>query len=199
MLNLIFSEVIMIDVNEAIKKLVFILNKHSIAGMDSKTLPEDISDETRVKILSSYELHEFYSALKPNDIKIETGYSPIKIFSLDTIIAAQSGYQSLSDDSLVIADDFGGGKPIIAHIESANTPVYANYDVGKPFKIANDFPGFILCLAETIDVVYGSFNIFDIADYDDVIKGDFVNDLRFRVENIIGSSNFDAWFDYLYG
>ncbi|GAA3589281.1 hypothetical protein GCM10023078_16180 [Gibbsiella greigii] len=189
----------MSKINEALNKLISTLNTYSITGIDSKTLPDDLSDLIKNKIKSSDYLLEFYSKVKPNNIKIETGYSPIKIFSLDTITAAQSGYQSFSNDSLVIADDFGGGKPIIAITSDFHTPIYANYDTGKPFKIADDFISFILCLAETIDIIYGSFNIFDIADNDDAIKVEFVDELKSRVESIIGISNFASWLDYLYG
>ncbi len=41
-------------------------------------------------------------------------------------------------------DDFDGGKPIIAITDIKGTPIYANYDIGEPFKIADSLADFFI-------------------------------------------------------
>lgn len=111
----------------------------------------------------------------------------------------QSGYEYLPDNYLVIGDDLGGGKPIIAVVDEGNTSIYASYDVVEPFKIADNLSGFLLSLTELIDLVYGYYDIFDIADDNDEVKKDFMDELKVRVVPFIGDENFNAFYDYFYG
>ncbi|HDC4316162.1 TPA: hypothetical protein O8L46_004856, partial [Enterobacter kobei] len=107
-------------------------------------------------------------------------------------------YEYLPENYLVIGDDLGGGKPIIAVIDEGNTSAYASYNVVEPFQIAGSLSGFIFSLAELIDVVYGQYDIFDIADDNDEVKDDFIDELRKRIMPLIGNENFDAFYDYFY-
>ncbi|MCU2454448.1 hypothetical protein N8Q50_12920 [Enterobacter hormaechei subsp. hoffmannii] len=54
-------------------------------------------------------------------------------------------------------------------------------------------------LAELIDLVYGQYGIFDIADDNDEVKGDFIDELRKRIAPLIGNEGFNAFYDYFYG
>ena len=58
---------------------------------------------------------------------------------------------------------------------------------------------FIFSLAELIDLVYGQYDIFDIADDNDEVKKDFMDELKVRVVPFIGDENFNAFYDYFYG
>jgi hypothetical protein len=102
----------------------------------------------------------------------------------------------LPDNYLVIGDDLGGGKPIIAVIDEGNTSVYAGYDAIEPFKIAGSLSGFIFSLAELIGLVYGQHEVFDIVDNNDEVKDGFVDELRERIVPLIGNENFNAFYDY---
>ncbi|STQ13468.1 Uncharacterised protein [Enterobacter cloacae] len=63
----------------------------------------------------------------PEQLKIETGFTPIKIHSVSELSKAQNGYEYLPNNYLVIGDDLGGGKPIIAVVDEGNTSIYASY------------------------------------------------------------------------
>ncbi len=142
---------------------------------------------------------EFYNKnFNPEKLKIETGFTPIKIHSVSELSKAQSGYEYLPNNYLVFVDDLGGGKPIIAVIDEGNTSVYASYDVIEPFEIAGSLSGFIFSLAELIDLVYGQYDIFDIADDNDEVKDDFIDELRKRIVPLIDNEGFNAFYDYFY-
>ena len=48
-------------------------------------------------------------------------------------------------------------------------------------------------------MVYGHYDIFDIADDNDEVKDDFIDELRKRVVPILGNEGFNAFYDYFYG
>lgn len=123
---------------------------------------------------------------------------------------AQTGYRwinsidgpVLSDEwpsqHVVIMDDMGGGKPIIAVTNTYATPVFASYDVVEPFQIAESLADFIFALSRLIDIVYGEFDIFDVAD-DDGISTAFMARLNSEITPVLGEANKDRFVDYFYG
>lgn len=191
------SENMVNEIEKALKKLLAICNKYSLSGSFStvsdlgNTFPSNLPRSTDVDFL--------YKNYNPEKLKIETGFTPIKIHSVSELTKAQSGYEYLPDNYLVIGDDLGGGKPIIAVIYEGSSSVYAGYDVIEPFQIASSLSGFICSLAEFIDLVYGHYDIFDIADDNDEVKDDFIDELRERIVPLIGNDNFNAFYNYFYG
>jgi len=77
--------------------------------------------------------------------------------------------------------------------------VWASYDVGKPFKIADSLADFLLAFAKTIEIVHGKFDIFDIYNDDDELSPKFVKLLTKEVSPLLGEENFERFFDYFYG
>ncbi|MCW1826108.1 hypothetical protein OLZ31_04480 [Enterobacter asburiae] len=185
------------EIGKALRKLRAICNKYSLSGSFStvsdldNVFPSDLPRSTEVEFL--------YENYNPEKLKIETGFTPIKLHSVNELLKAQSGYEHLPDNFLVIGDDLGGGKPIIAVIDEGSSSVYAGYDVIEPFKIASSLSGFIYSLAELIDLVYGQYDIFDIADDNDEVKDDFIDELRERIVPLIGNENSNAFYNYFYG
>ncbi|HHK9551664.1 TPA: hypothetical protein ACQZHX_000982 [Enterobacter sichuanensis] len=191
------SEIMVNEIEKALKQFIIICNKHSLSGSFStvsdldNTFPSNLPRSTDVDFL--------YKNYNPEKLRIETGFTPIKIYSVNELTKAQSGYEYLPDNYLVIGDDLGGGKPIIAVIDEGNSSVYASYDVIEPFQIASSLSGFIFSLAELIDLVYGHYDIFDIADDNDEVKDNFIDELRKRIVPLIGNENFNAFYNYFYG
>ncbi|MEA5169322.1 hypothetical protein VB265_07305 [Enterobacter sichuanensis] len=191
------SEIMVNEIEKALKQFIIICNKHSLSGSFStvsdldNTFPSNLPRSTDVDFL--------YKNYNPEKLRIETGFTPIKIHSVNELTKAQSGYEYLPDNYLVIGDDLGGGKPIIAVIDEGNSSVYASYDVIEPFQIASSLSGFIFSLAELIDLVYGHYDIFDIADDNDEVKDNFIDELRKRIVPLIGNENFNAFYNYFYG
>ncbi|MFX2662544.1 hypothetical protein, partial [Enterobacter kobei] len=162
------SDTIINEIEKALKQLIFICNKYSLSGIFSTV--NDLDNAFPSNLPRSTEVEFLYENYNPEKLKIETGFTPFKIHSVSEISKAQNGYEYLPNNYLVIGDDLGGGKPIIAVVDEDNTPVYASYDVVEPFKIADSLSGFIFSLAELIDLVYGKYDIFDIADDNDEVK-----------------------------
>lgn len=191
------SENMVNEIEKALKQFIIICNKYSLSGSFStvsdldNTFPSNLPRSTDVDFL--------YKNYNPENLKIETGFTPIKIHSVSELTKAQNGYEYLPDNYLVIGDDLGGGKPIIAVIDEGNSSVYASYDVIEPFQIASSLSGFIFSLAELIDLVYGHYDIFDIADDNDEVKDNFIDELRERIVPLIGNENFNAFYNYFYG
>lgn len=191
------SEIMVNEIEKALKQFIIICNKYSLSGSFStvsdldNTFPSNLPRSTDVDFL--------YKNYNPEKLRIETGFTPIKIHSVSELTKAQSGYEYLPDNYLVIGDDLGGGKPIIAVIDEGNSSVYASYDVIEPFQIASSLSGFIFSLAELIDLVYGHYDIFDIADDNDEVKDNFIDELRERIVPLIGNENFNAFYNYFYG
>lgn len=184
-------------IKEALKQLAAICNEYSVSGNFNTV--NDLDNAFPTNLPRSTDVDYLYKNYNPEKLNIETGFTPIKIHSISELSKAQSGYEYLPDNYLVIGDDLGGGKPLIAVIEEGNTSVYASYDVIEPFKIASSLSGFIFSLAELIDLVYGQYGIFDIADDNDEVKGDFIDELRKRIAPLIGNKGFNAFYDYFYG
>lgn len=191
------SEIMVNEIEKALKQFIVICNKYSLSGSFStvsdldNTFPSNLPRSTDVDFL--------YKNYNPENLKIETGFTPIKIHSVNELTKAQNSYEYLPDNYLVIGDDLGGGKPIIAVIDEGNSSVYASYDVIEPFQIASSLSGFIFSLAELIDLVYGHYDIFDIADDNDEVKDNFIDELRERIVPLIGNENFNAFYNYFYG
>lgn len=187
----------MSEIEESLKKLVAICKKHSLPG--SFNTVNDLDNVFPSNLPRSTDVDYLYKNYNPEKLKIETGFTPIKIHSVSELSKAQNGYEYLPNNYLVIGDDLGGGKPIIAVVDEGNTSIYASYGVIEPFKIAGSLSGFIFSLAELIDLVYGQYDIFDIADDNDEVKDDFIDELRKRIVPLIGNENFNAFYDYFYG
>lgn len=190
------SDTIINEIEKALKQLIFICNKYSLSGIFSTV--NDLDNAFPSNLPRSTEVEFLYENYNPEKLKIETGFTPIKLHSVSELLKAQSGYEYLPENYLVIGDDLGGGKPIIAVIDEGNTSAYASYNLVEPFQIAGSLSGFIFSLAELIDVVYGQYDIFDIADDNDEVKDDFIDELRKRIMPLIGNENFDAFYDYFY-
>ncbi|CZX71086.1 hypothetical protein [Enterobacter hormaechei] len=191
------SETIVNEIEKALKQLIVICNKYSLSGSFSTV--NDLDNAFPSNLPRSTELEFLYENYNPEKLKIETGFTPIKIHSVSELSNAQSGYEYLPDNYLVIGDDLGGGKPIIAVIDDGSSYVYASYDVIEPFKIAGSLSEFIFSLAELIDLIYGQYDIFDIADDNGEVKNDFIDELRRRIVHLIGNAGFNAFYDYFYG
>ncbi|MEH3775756.1 hypothetical protein POW02_17210 [Enterobacter asburiae] len=191
------SETIVNEIEKALKQLIVIYNKYSLSGSFSTV--NDLDNAFPSNLPRSTEVEFLYENYNPEKLKIETGFTPIKLHSFSELLNAQSGYEYLPDNYLIIGDDLGGGKPIIAVIDEGSSSVYAACDVMEPFQIASSLSGFIFSLAELIDLVYGQYDIFDIADDNDEIKDDFIDELRERIVPLIGNENFNAFYNYFYG
>jgi len=185
------------EIEKALKKFIVICNKYSLSGSFSTV--NDLDNAFPSNLPRSTDVNFLYKNYNPKKLKIETGFSPIKLHSVSELSNAQRGYEYLPVNYLVIGDDLGGGKPIIAVIDEGNTSVYASYDVVEPFQIAGSLSGFVFSLAELIDLVYGQYDIFDIADDNDEVKKDFIDELRKRIVPFIGNENFDAFYCCFYG
>ncbi|WP_320705189.1 hypothetical protein [Enterobacter cloacae] len=190
------SETIVNEIEKALKQLIVICNKYSLSGSFSTV--NDLDNAFPPTLPRSTEVEFLYENYNPEKLKIETGFTPIKLHSVSELLKAKSGYEYLPDNYLVIGDDLGGGKPIIAVIDEGSSSVYAGYDVVEPFQIASSLSGFIFSLAELIDLVYGQYNIFDIADDNDEVKDNFIDELRERLVPLIGNENFNAFYNYFY-
>ncbi|MFK0371866.1 hypothetical protein ACFC2F_07805 [Enterobacter sichuanensis] len=191
------SEIMANEIEKALKQFIVICNKYSLSGSFSTV--SDLDNTFPSNLPRSTDIDFLYKNYNPEKLKIETGFTPIKIHSVSELTKAQSGYEYLPDNYLVIGDDLGGGKPIIAVIDEGNSSVYASYDVIEPFQIASSLSGFIFSLAELIDLVYGHYDIFDIADDNDEVKDNFIDELRKRIVPLIGNENFNAFYNYFYG
>ncbi len=191
------SDTIVNEIEKALKQFIIICNKYSLSGSFSTV--NDLDNVFPSNLPRSTDVDYLYKNYNPEKLKIETGFTPIKIHSVSELSKVQSGYEYLPNNYLVFGDDLGGGKPIIAVIDEGKTSVYASYDVIEPLKIAGSLSGFIFSLAELIDLVYGQYDIFDIADDNDEVKDDFIDELRKRIVPLIGNEGFNAFFDYFYG
>ncbi|MBP1035044.1 hypothetical protein J8631_05675 [Serratia fonticola] len=196
------------DLEKSILALSRAHDKFRIQG--EFTRGDEVKNKWPNGLACSKELEYFFNNYDPRNVKIETGFTPIKFFSMDVLEKAQYGYKwiksstsvsvnpSWPDDYVVFMDDVGGGKPIIAVTTHLGTSIYANYDVGVPFKIADSLSDYLFSLAKLIEIVYGEFNIFDIAD-DNGLNNAFVKRLKEDIEPVIGVDNFNGFLDYFYG
>lgn len=185
------------DLKNAFEKLVSVCSKYALTGHFNAV--NELNNLFPASLPRSEELDYFYKRYNPEGVVIETGLTPIELHSVNALEKSQAGYGSLPDNYLVIGDDYGGGKPLIAVVGQKNTPVYASYDVAQPFKIADSLSDFILSLANLIELVYGRYNIFEVFDDNDEIKEEFTEELQRALSPVIGNENFVAFFDYFYG
>jgi hypothetical protein len=157
---------------------------------------------------SSPELLSFYSR-RPADIKIESGFTPRKIFNIESLERGQVGYLwSVTSsgnvinpnwpEKYVVFMDSAGGNPTIAVVDQEGTPVYAAYDAIEPFRISDSLGEFFLALSKLIAIVYGEFNVFDISD-DDGLSDVFISRLTDELLPILGQENFQRFVDCFYG
>ncbi|MDE1489053.1 hypothetical protein KKI90_22810 [Xenorhabdus bovienii] len=194
---------------KALNELVKVHKKFNLQGKFEESYGADQAWPNYIK--RSEEISFLFEKFSPVNIGIETGFTPIKLFNFDEIEGAQYGYGWIKnsgeitknpnwpDNNLVFMDDIGGGKPIIALLDTKDTPVYASYDSEKPFKISDSLVDFFLSLSKLIEIVYGEFDIFEICDEDDELKTEFVEMISKEIEPLIGSENFGNFFDYFYG
>lgn len=198
----------MSQVDDALKELSFMHAKYQLSGQFVAS--GNASVRWPAELPRSAEIELYYNNYEPKGIKIETGLTPLKLFEVEGLKKGQVGYRWINTadgavldnewpvSDLVIMDDSGGGKPIIAVTNVASTPVFASYDVVQPFQIADSLADFIRALSRLIDIVYGEFNIFDLSD-DDGISDAFLNRLLEEVEPILGEDNTSRFVDYFYG
>lgn len=198
----------MSDIGSALKELSLVHNKYQIDGHFLAS--HDVGAKWSSELPRSSELDVFYNEYDPVGVRLETGLTPLKIFDMSLLKRAQLGYGWINaggevelnsewpQQHLVIMDDSGGGKPIIAITDVERTPVFASYDVVEPFQVANALADFILALAKLVDIVYGEFNIFDLSD-DDGISSVFLMRLDGEISPILGEENAARFVDYFYG
>ncbi|MFJ4068949.1 hypothetical protein ACIPW4_27240 [Pseudomonas sp. NPDC089996] len=198
----------MSDIRDALEALRLVHDKYQIAGR--YVTSKDSVARWPSELPRSAEVDVLFSEYEPVGVKIETGFTPLKLFDIASLKKGQFGYRWINvaegavlnnewpDQDLVIMDDNGGGKPVIAVTDVEKTPVYACYDVVPPFQIAESLADFILALSKMIDIVYGDFNIFDLSD-DDGIDDAFLLKLQNAVSPILGDENTGRFVDYFYG
>ncbi|MFK3909398.1 hypothetical protein ACI2KD_15215 [Pseudomonas monteilii] len=195
-------------ISDALKGLSAVHAKHKISGRFLAS--DDASTRWPPALPCSVELEAFYNQSEPHGVQIETGLTPLKLFDVTALEKAQTGYRWInttrglvSNDEwpaqyLVIIDDIGGGKPIMAVTNIKNTPVLASYDCVEPFKIADSLTDFISALTKLIDIVYDEFYIFDISN-DDGISNTFMARVNNEIAPILGDDNRRRFVDYFYG
>jgi len=198
----------MSDIEFALKSLRSVHGKYQIAGQF--TASNDSITRWPTNLPRSAEVDLLFREHDPVGVKFDTGLTPLKLFDVASLKKGQLGYRWIStadgqiqseewpDQHLVIMDDNGGGKPIIAVTDVGNTPVYASDDVVAPFQIAASLADFILALSRMIDIVYGEFNIFDLSD-DDGIADVFLSKLQNEIRPILGGENTSRFVECFYG
>ncbi|MEG1038259.1 MAG: hypothetical protein RSE22_07885 [Mucinivorans sp.] len=199
----------MSEVVGALKELDLVHKKYKIPGRFLAS--SDVLARWPSELPRSAELDVFYNEYEPSGIKIETGLTPLKLFGMMELNKGQLGYRWINtkegtvldeewpDKNLVIMDDNGGGKPIIAVTDVEKTPVFASYDVVEPFQVAESLADFILAISRMIDIVYGEFNVFDLSDDDDGVSDAFIARLSSEIGPILGEDNAVRFIDYFYG
>ncbi|WP_434136419.1 hypothetical protein [Pseudomonas luteola] len=195
-------------IENSLNNLVLLHQKYQLNGGFQKN--HEIEKNWPKELPLSPELIFLYENFEPIGVKIETGIIPIIIFSASDLKGKQIGYKwqneagnlkyirSWPAEFLVIAENVGGGNPIIAATESNGTSVYASIDASPAIRIANNLADFIDALAILIDIVYGEFEIFEVGD-DDGLYEDFIEKLQQRIEPLLGKENYRNFFDYFYG
>lgn len=195
-------------ISDVLKGLSVVHAKHKIPGRFLAS--DDASTRWPPALPCSVELEAFYNQSEPHGVQIETGLTPLKLFDVIALEKAQTGYRWISNtgglvlndewpaQDVVIMDDRGGGKPIIAVTNIKNTPVLASYDCIEPFKVADSLADFILALTKLIDIVYDEFDIFDISN-DDGISTMFMARVNSEITPILGDDNRRRFVDYFYG
>lgn len=196
---------------QALAQLAETHQQYEVSGQFTSVPPDTFQQQWSDTIPSSSELDYYLRHYEPSDVVVETGFAPLVLWSIDQLQQALIGYRWVgmsepfaeSDtwraDFVIIADDIGKGNPIIAATSEKGTPVYAGYDVGEPFLIASTLADFVVALALLIEIVYGSFEIFEITDDDSIVLPEFEKQLKTAIEPILGADLFANFYDYFYG
>lgn len=195
-------------IGHAAAELARVHNKYNLPGGFQRR--GEVSAKWPSALARSVELEHFYNEYEPIDVKIETGFTPLKLFSLYSIEKGQVGYKWVNVGAVatlnkewhhafvVVMNDSGGGKPVVAVTNVKNTPVYASYSAVAPFKISDSLADFIFALAKLVEIVYGEFDVFEVSD-DDGLSSLFVARLNDEISPLLGEENFERFFDYFYG
>lgn len=182
--------------------------KDKIKKYNIRTLERGRDNTENIQINRDY-IKQYINLIGEKSIKIDTGMSPIKIIGSSYIDAAQIGYRYIYENDkliinknwpehhLVIADSVGGGKPII--LDSENGGIYGIPEPSTFYKIADSLPELLLALSELIEIVYGSYDIFNVSNEDDEIDQEFIKTLQSKALPFTGIINFPNFFDYFYG
>ena len=151
----------------------------------------------------------FYRHYNPVDVLIETGLTPLRFHNTATLAAAQTAYSPRGNEalppahwpvnSLVIMDDIGGGRPIIAELRSEQTLIWAQHEAGTLLRIAASLPALLHALAAMVDLIYGKYQIFEVFDADGEVSGAFSEDFCSATSPFLGAEGSLHFFEYLYG
>lgn len=156
-------------------------------------------------------INEFYEKNNPVNCTLDMGSSLLKLFRMEELLKKQEGYrwlagdekktllQTWSFDHVVIADDIGGGKPIIAEIREDTTLIYGSYDGSEPFFIASSLSNLINALSSIVDIINHKYKVYEIYDENEEIVEDFKVDFFKSLESILNEECSKNLFDYLYG
>lgn len=197
----------MATIEEGLRAFIAVHVKYLLPG--AFAAERKVIEEWPKTLPMSLELAALYTQ-GPYGVEIETGFTPLRIFDFQELERGQIGYRwtknkdglSLSSSwpsgYVVFMDDVGGGKPIIAVSSVEVSPVYASYNAEVPFKISDSVGDFFLALSRLIDVVYGEYEIFEVAS-DDGVDPNFIMRISEEIIPILGEKNFDRFFDYFYG
>jgi hypothetical protein len=193
------------ELDNAIKKFVETCASHSVRGSYGKS-----TVEWPKELPKSKEVEHYFQSFNPSNSEVESGMTPTEFFNLSNLLKGQIGYRwrdlgtslerlpNWPDSYLVIADVFGGGKPIIAVTNIENTPIFAGYDVITPFKIADSMAQFFTAMSLLTEIVYGKYDIFEVSD-DDGVKPEFAAEIAGALIPVLGLQNYERFFDYFYG
>jgi len=196
---------------QALSTFVDTHRRFELQGHFTSIQPDTLQQQWPENLPRSAELEVYLSHYEPNNVLVETGFAPIIFWSIDQLQQSLIGYRWVgmsepfeeSDTWLsqwvIIADDIGKGNPILVDTRKEGTPVYAGYEVGSPFLIAPNLADFFAAMTALIEVVYGSFAIFEITDDDSVVLPAFDAQLEAAIEPILGEDLFTHFYDYFYG
>ncbi len=194
------------NIDESIHSLMSVCVRHAIE-VEFRHTDMDYPDE----LPSNKYLKEFYKTNNPVNFTLDMGGSLIELFSLEDLLKKQMGYRWLSPDEgkkiiptwnldhVVIADDIGGGKPIIAEIKKDRMPIYASCDGLEPFFITDSLDQFIDALSSITDVINSKYNVYDIYDENEEIKNCFRIDFIETLKSILSMESSKNLFYYFYG
>ncbi|MEA3725344.1 hypothetical protein VBL10_18690, partial [Enterobacter cloacae] len=87
------SETIVNEIEKALKQLIVICNKYSLSGSFSNV--NDLDNAFPPNLPRSTEVEFLYENYNPEKLKIETGFTPIKLHSVSELLKAQNGYEYL--------------------------------------------------------------------------------------------------------
>ncbi len=200
----------MTNIATEMKKIISLHKKYSLNG--HFTTGNQTIQNWPFTTSPNKELVELYDNFNPVDVEIETGLTPLTFYPLEKLNDAQIGYAIKKNKSgnteaiinwpsnrIVIMDEIGGGKLIIAEISEETTTILAQYEPGSTVKISDSLADFINSLSETIDIVYGKYQIFDVFNDDGTVKDLFLQDFFNTITPIIGHDYCSNLFEYLYG